>query len=481
MTELIGRINELKAIRSSVASGEAELVAIYGRRRVGKTYLVRQAFDDKFDFYITGVYHAPLKEQFRNFGDELRERTGQYFPNPKGWHEAFMMLQSYLEARLMRSADQDDSGEGKVIVFIDEIPWLDSAKSGFLREFDLFWNKWGSRQARLKLFVCGSATTWMLNKFVGDRGGLHNRVTHSIYLPPFTLGETEEYLRYLGISWGRYDIVECYMVFGGIPYYIKKLRKGLSVAQNVDLLCFSEGAELRTEFNFLFSSLFKEAKAYRRIVEMLARKTKGLTREELQKALRMDAGGKLTEYLTNLVKCDFVRCYHSFGKKKRGMIYQLTDLFTLFHLSFIDGTQGQDEHTWTNLLDTPQQNTWAGYAFEMVCLHHLPQIKQALGISGILSNCCGWVGSNDSQKGQIDLVIDRKDRVVNLCEMKFSRGEYNITRDYARKLTERRELFREVTETRAALHLTMVTTFGVKQNAYSSVIQNEVTMDEMFR
>lgn len=446
------------------------MVAVYGRRRVGKTFLVRQAVGERFCFYITGVYKSPLKEQLRNFGDEMRSRTGQRMQNPKNWHEAFLMLNDYLAS----------VPTGSRIVFIDEIPWLDTPRSGFLREFDLFWNRYGSNCDGLKLFVCGSATTWMVSKFIGDRGGLHNRVTHTIYLAPFTLNETEQYFQSKGFGWQRYDIIEAYMVLGGVPYYLDMLSPNYSVAQNIDSLYFSPHAVLRDEFKFLFSSLFKDSMLYKRVVSVLASKSRGLTREDIMGELKLPKGGYLTECLDNLVLCDFVRSYASFDKRRRGTVYQLTDLFSLFWLTFVDKYQGNDEHAWTNLLDTPLQNNWKGHAFEMVCLHHLAQIKKALGISGILSNCQSWTGSDGEDKGQIDLVIERRDRVINLCEMKFSSEEYVITKQYRDKLIKRRELFRRVTGTKYALHLTMVTSFGVKQNANSSVIQSQVTMDDLF-
>lgn len=469
-TKLIGRKKELHEIGAIMANDRPELVAVYGRRRVGKTFLVRQSVGERLCFYITGVYQSPLKEQLRNFGDEMRARTGLKTANPKNWHEAFLMLNDYL---LSVPAENR-------VVFIDEIPWLDTPRSGFLREFDLFWNRYGSTCDRLKLFVCGSATTWMVSKFIGDRGGLHNRVTHAIYLGPFSLNETEQYFQSKGFEWPRYDIMEAYMALGGVPYYLDMVSPGRSVAQNIDALFFSPHAVLRDEFNFLFSSLFNHSNLYKRVVAALARKSRGLTRDEIMKELKVEKGGFLTECLDNLVLCDFVRSYAPFDKKRKGTLYQLTDLFSLFWLTFVDRFQGQDEHAWTNLIDTPLQNNWKGHAFEMVCLHHLPQIKRALGIGGILSNCQSWTGTDGEQAGQIDLLIERRDRVINLCEMKFSTGEYVITKQYREKLIERRELFRRVTRTKFALHITLITSFGVKMNANSSVAQSQVTMDDLF-
>ena len=318
-------------------------------------------------------------------------------------------------------------GKERIIVFLDELPWLDTPKSGFLSAFSYFWNSWASTVDGLKLIVCGSATTWMLSKFIGDKGGMHGRVNRQIYLRPFNLCETEQFLESKNIDWDRYQIVEAYMTMGGIPYYLDMLEGNLSLNENVDHLFFDEGAALRTEYDFIFRSLFKNSKVYRSVVELLATKRHGMERKEILQAMKMDDGGMLTEVLDNLCKCDFIRRYAAFGKKEQGQIFQLIDLFSLFHLQFVEKSNGQDTRFWSNMQDNPRRQAWQGYAFEQVCLHHVPQIKQKLGITGVLSEVCSWacksfVDKNGTEhKGtQIDLVIDRRDETVNLCEAKFS-------------------------------------------------------------
>ncbi len=465
--DIIGRIAEKEILGQRIASDSPELIAIYGRRRVGKTFLVRQYFNDTFSFYFTGIYEGTKKEQLGEFNRQLERYSGKEHKMPKDWFTAFAQLREYLDSL---------TGDDKLIVFLDELPWMDTPKSRFIKAFEYFWNSWGAANNRLKLIVCGSATTWMRENVISDKGGLYNRTTRSIYLPPFTLHETEQYLLSKHISWNRYQIAECYMILGGTPLYLSMLETNLSLTQNIDNLFFKENAPLKKEYDFLFRSLFKEASLHRQIIETLAGKSIGMTRAEILKGIKISDGGEFTKALRNLSDCDFIREYSAFGKTERGTMFQLTDLFTLFHLRYVKGYKGQDEHHWQTMIDSPSRRAWSGYSFEQLCLHHIRQIKQKLGISGIQSDVCSWKGEG----AQIDLVIDRRDQTINLCEMKFSQSEYEITKQYDEHLRNRIENFRSSTKTRKALHQTFVTTYGIKKNSYSGNVQNEVMLDDLF-
>lgn len=474
--QLIGREREIQQLDDICTSGKAEFVAVYGRRRIGKTFLVDSYFRQEYDFFMAGMYEASNQEQLASFAHQLSLYSKRMLPVPVNWMEAFFQLQDYLQ-----SLDEKEL----VVVFIDELPWFDTPRSRFLKAFELFWNGWASKQDNLKLVVCGSSTSWMTNKLIGNRGGLHNRVTRQIRLQPFNLHETELFLQSKGFLLPRKQIVETYMVMGGTPFYLDMMRKSQSVAQNVDSLFFADNAPLRSEFDFLFKSLFNDSALYKTVVETLASKGKGLTRQEIIDLARLTDNGYLSEVIENLIRCDFIRSYHAFGKKERDTLYQLTDLYSLFYLRFVKDYTGRDEHRWSHSLDTAA--VWQGYAFEQVCLHHIPQIKKKLGISGIQTDVSSWFAKpytdSDETKwpgGQIDLLIDRKDGVINLCEMKFSDKEYVITKDYDKDLRDRLMTFRHHSKTRKALHLTMVTSFGVAHNAYWNNIQNEVTMDDLF-
>lgn len=475
---IIGRKHEQELIKEYYYTPKAELIAVYGRRRVGKTYLIKQCFNETFDFYFTGSFETSRNTQLTLFKKELERYSGQKQNKPKDWYEAFEALRVYI------SSLQKE----RIVVFLDELPWMDTPKSGFLSAFSYFWNSWASSVSGLKLFVCGSATTWMLSKLIGDKGGMHGRVNRQIYLRPFTLYETEQFLRSKGIDWSKYQVTEAYMTMGGIPYYLDMLEDNLSLNENIDHLFFQEGAALRTEYDFIFRSLFRNSKAYRSVVELLANHSSGMSRKEIQEALKLADGGMLTEILDNLCKCNFLRQYVGFGKESRGQMYQLTDLFSLFHLQFVGKSNGQDSHFWSNMQDNPRRKSWQGYAFEQVCLHHIPQIKQKLGIGGILSEVCSWSCKPFTDKDgtvhkgtQIDLLIDRRDETINLCEAKFTSEAYTITQDYAERLNSRKETFRAVTQTRKSLHTTMITTYGLKQNKYTDNVQREVTMNDLFK
>jgi len=469
-SSIVGRHHEQDVLQMCMDSPKAEFIAVYGRRRIGKTYLVKQFFDNKFDFFATGVYQVSRSDQLKHWQNQLKRYSGVKRCKPKDWNEAFEQLQEYIESL---------GGKEKVIIFIDELPWFDTPKSGFLRSLDLFWNGWASFHKEIKLIVCGSATTWMTNRLLGDKGGLHNRVTRPIHLVPFSLLETEDYLKSLGIEWSRQEVLDAYMILGGTPFYLSLLRPDLSLSQNVDELFFSSDAVLRTEYSFLFKSLFNEAALYRRIVETISLTLIGMTRKEIIKRAKVTDNGTLTEALNNLVKCDFIRRFQTFGRKEYEPVYQLTDMYTLFYLRFVKDNNGQNPHAWSTM-NAGQRNAWSGYAFEQVCVLHTEQIKKALGISGIASDICSWYYSSPEQKAQIDLLIDRSDRNIDLCEMKYSDHEFELKGEYVDYLKARRDLFRTVTGTKKTLRLILIAAAGVKRGMYSSSIQSRLSADDLF-
>lgn len=475
--KLIGRKNEREQFDDIYATKKPALVAVYGRRRVGKTFLVRQHFNNNFDFSFTGNYQMSRQGQLSLFNQELRRFSGQDYPLVKDWFSAFEQLRQYLS-----SLDNE-----RLVLFFDELPWMETPKSNFIQAFSYFWNTWASTRQGLKLFVCGSSTTWMMENLIGDKGGLYGRVTHTIYLAPFTLGETEAYLHANGIRWNRYQMLETYMIMGGIPFYLEMLKPKLTFDQNIDNLFFAANAPLRMEYGFLFRSLFNDAQLYRQVVETIAKHSQGMTRQQIKEELGMADGGALTVVLENLVRCDFLRRYAAFGKSERNALYQLTDLFSLFHLSFVADNNGQDQQFWSNMRENPSRVAWRGYAFEQVCLHHIPQIKEAIGIKAVLSNVCSWScptftdkDGNPWQGTQIDLLIDRRDQVINICEMKYANDVYIIDKDYEERLRRRLSTFQHLTRTRKALHLTFITTYGLSRNTHSGNVQTEVTMGDLF-
>ena len=469
---IIGRKEEQQILRSAVQSENSEFVAVYGRRRVGKTYLIRETFGYKFTFQHTGLAKGNTKEQLFSFAISLRDAGYDDCPIPKSWLEAFSLLSTYLK----------NSTDEKKIVFLDELPWMDTPRSNFISAFEHFWNGWASARKDIVLIICGSATSWIINKVINDHGGLHNRVTKQIALQPFTLKECEMFAQSKGLEMSRYQLAECYMVLGGIPYYWSLLEKGLSLAQNIDKIIFAKNGKLSNEFDQLYASLFKSPEQYIDIVTALGKKKAGMTREEIIAATDKYSNGALSKVLDELEYCGFIRKYNGFDKKSKQAIYQLIDNYTLFYFKFIQQNENNDEHFWSASIDSAMHRAWSGLAFERLCMAHTQQIKAALGIAGVLSNVYSWRKEADetSDGAQIDLLIDRKDQVINLCEMKYSLSEYIIDAEYEQKLRNKKSVFIDTTNTRKAVHLTMVTTFGIKVNAHSGIVQNEITLEDLF-
>jgi uncharacterized protein len=472
MSTLIGRDKERTLLQKILKSDSSEFVAVYGRRRVGKTYLIRETFSNTFHFHLTGLANATLHQQLVNFHIALNKKNqGGDLPIPTTWFDAFQQLITLLEK------NKDD----RKVIFIDELPWLDTPKSNCVSAVEHFWNSWASARKDIVLIVCGSAASWMLNKLLNNKGGLHNRVTQKIKLLPFTLGECEQFLVEKKINWNRYQIVEAYMAMGGIPYYWNAMESGYSAAQNIAKLFFSDNGLLKEEFQNLFASLFKNSQNHVTIVEALGMKAKGLSREEIIKYAKWTSSGTSTKILDELEVSGFIRKYTPLNKKVKQSIYQLTDLYSLFYLRFIKDNKLATENFWINAIDSPQYRIWSGYSFEMVCLLHTHQLKKKLGIHGMQSSESSWRSKDAKDGAQIDLVIDRKDETINICEMKFSINPFSIDKKYAENLRNKIGTFRTETKTRKAIMLTVITTYGLNENEYSlGLVQHDLTMDCLF-
>ena len=465
---IVGRKREIDLLNRFINSDEAEFIAVYGRRRVGKTFLVKSLFHKDFSFYMTGLANSDFKKQLQNFTDAF----SQYFSKKaviKNWFDAFNLLRDELSK----------SRKTKKIIFIDELPWFDTARSDFVSALEHFWNSWASDDPTIKLIVCGSATSWMMNKLINNKGGLHNRVTHQIKLSPFTLGECEEFLKAKKFAMDRFEIAQFYMVFGGIPYYLKLLDRGESLAQNVDRLLFSEDGELHNEFHNLYHALFRNSEKYIAIVEVLAQKKKGITRNTLIRELSVESSGAVSKALEDLENCGFIRRYSPFGKKTKDELIQLVDFYSLFYFRFLAKRTKGRRNQWLQIQGKPEYNSWCGYAFEMLCLQHYPQILNALGISGIESAPCSWTYAG-KDGAQFDLLIDRIDNVINICEMKFSTSPYEVTQQYLTKLLEKVMRFKEISKTRKSPMLTFVTSQGLKPNSGARQIPKSIILDVLY-
>ena len=468
---MIGREDEIRELRRRFASEESEFVAVYGRRRVGKTFLVNEVFNGNFAFHHAGMEKADKRTQLESFREALRRQGLVKCKVLHTWVQAFSALSDLL----------DSKGAGKKVVFLDELPWFDTPRSEFLPAFEQFWNAWACLRKDILLVICGSATSWIIKKVLRNRGGLHNRVTRQLPIRPFTLVECAAYADYKRLGFDRQQILECYMAFGGVAYYWSLLEEGKSAAQNFDSLFFGESAEMRMEFENVFRSLFKNPTHHFAIINLFGERKTGMTREEVVEGLGEVSNGDVSDCLDEVADCGFLRRYSAFGTAKKGAVYQLIDNFTLFHFRFLKNRVGNDARFWSHSLNQPRTNTWRGLAFERVCMQHVGQIKEALGIAGILADVYAWRAPVKAGGAQIDMVIDRGDRMINVCEMKYTSEDYSFSANEKEKFLRRIEQFRSATNTRKGILPTLVTTFGLTRNANGAMIANVVTLDDLFR
>ena len=469
MEKIIGREEEFEKLSKYMKSEKGEFVAVYGRRRVGKTFLVRQYFKNKFDFYVTGIIDGTRDEQMTVFNDALAA-YGYKGDRAKTWMEAFGCLAALLQSKHKVSR--------RLTVFIDELPCFDTPNARFIQALSHFWNSCASWIDNIFFVVCGSATSWMIKNVINNHGGLHNRITHEIHLRPFDLRETETYLRSRGMRWNRLSIIQAYMALGGIPYYLGMLDRTMSVAENIDMLFFSDDAELRGEYTRLFKSLFKEPDNYVALVNVLADCKQGMTRKEIASLPQFKDNGHLSEMHENLVNSDHQRLYGN-GTKQNCGIYQLTDFYTLFYNRFCR-RRTTDDHYWRNHIDTTATNNWHGLAYERVCMHHFRNIIRALRLDTIHTEFYSWRSRREASGAQIDMVIDRSDNVINVCEVKYSKGDFLLTKTEYQKMVNRIGALSSEVRERKAIQPILITTFGLKPGEYADLFQRVLTMDDLF-
>ncbi len=473
--KLIGRQKEQEILKEALHSREAEMVAVIGRRRVGKTFLIKEVYNQQILFEITGLQDTSLKKQLQHFSFTLSQYAKNEMPmkDPTNWLEAFQLLVLYLDKKGKKE---------KSIVFFDELPWLASRRSDFLTGLGFFWNSWAVNK-NVVVVICGSAASWMIDKVVNNKGGLHNRITKRIFLQPFTLAETEAFLKNKKIGFKRHQIIEIYMALGGIPHYLKEIKSGKSPVQNIDDICFSKEGMLRDEFSRLYPSLFSNADRHISVIRALGTSHQGLTRPTIVQKAKISEGGSASKVLQELEQSGFITSYVPFGKKKKDTLYRLTDEYSLFYLRFIEKEADGGSGTWKHISQTQAYKIWSGYAYENICLKHIPQIKKALDIAGVYSKSSTFIkrGNADEKGAQIDLLLDRNDNVINIFEIKYYNTEFTINEQYANKLREKMRIFQEATKTKKYLLLTMITIFGLKGNKHSlGLVEQVLGLEDLF-
>lgn len=470
MTKLIGRDSEKLILSNAYKSNRSELIVVYGRRRIGKTFLVHKVYENKINFEFSGIYKAKLKDQLKNFHLRLTSKKNKFII-PKDWLEAFDQLGKYLDTIKSKK---------KKVIFIDEFPWLDSRRSNFLSAFDNFWNTYASVKDDIVVVICGSAASYMINNIIKSKGGLHNRLTEKIQLLPLNLYETELLLKNNKVNFSRYDITVLYMALGGVPHYLEKILPGQSVSQVLDRLCFEKNGFLRTEFENIFASLFDQYENHEKVIRALSGVRKGLTRNQILIRAKLASGGRLTKTLSELQQSGFIEKYLPY-KGTNESLYRLADEYCMFYIKYIEKTKPSRSGVWNKIQGQQSFKVWSGYSFETICIKHVDQIKEALKITGIHSTYGNWLEKIKTNGAQIDLLIDRSDNVINVCEMKFYNTDYTINKKYADEIMNKINTFQKSTKTRKSLFVTFITSYGLKQNKYSlQHVQNELVLDNLF-
>jgi len=471
VNKLFGRGAEKQLLDAHYKSDVSCLLAVIGRRRIGKTYLIRRVLDRKIDFEMVGSQNGTQKDQLQNFQIALKNysQTPISLPKPKNWIEAFEQLKQYLVVK---------KGTKKKVIFLDEFPWINTPKSGFVEKFAHFWNSWASEN-KVMIIISGSAATWMVKNIVNGKGGLHNRISQTSYLHPFTLRQSKEMLRGMGIKATNSQLAELYMVLGGVPYYLSLMEKDKSIQQNIDSLLFKKTGKLFNEYQNLLPALFDNAKNHMMVLAVLASKWKGLSRSEITSTYKKKDGGGLTKILIDLEQSGFISSYIPFKKTKKDTLYRISDSYSLFYLKFLKRYR---KDSFFDVSKTANYRIWCGYAFENLCLQHVPEIQNVLGISKIKSGSSSFLfkGNLDVDGFQIDLLIERADNVINVCEMKFHSSAFLIDKKYYNHVKYFLSKFQEIIGDKSVIHFTMISSNGIVKNTYyKELVDSEIVLNQL--
>jgi uncharacterized protein len=484
MNSIISRYQEQQVLQTVLTKPQAQFMAMYGRRRIGKTHLIRHFFKDKgIYFELTGLKNGNLKKQLKIFAEAFSKC---FYDNieiavPRSWADAFRLLTTKIKVHNIKQP---------IILFLDELSWLATPRSELLETLDHYWNTEWKNIENLKLIVCGSAAAWMLENVIQDKGGLHNRLTSKMLLQPYTLKQTEEFLKAKKMKLSQKNILDIYMVTGGVPYYLEFLNKSLSVEQNIQQLCFTEDAPLKDEFPQIFRSLFDHAHDHVLLIKTIAAKRHGLTREEIIRTTKMSSGGNLNRKLNELEAAGFIRSYTPLENVKKDRIYRVIDEYSLFYLRWIEPHASSGyafpQHHWHNIGNTSAWNSWAGYSFEGICMKHFHQIQSALHLDRVLAFPSSWrylptKGQSDEQGAQIDLLLDRNDDAITICEIKYSTTPYKLEKSAALNLINKVEKFKQITKTKKQIFVALVTTLSVKPSLWlEDTVHQVITLEDLF-
>ncbi len=472
--DMVVRESVIQRLNEHLKSKKSEFIAITGRRRVGKTYIIDTVYESHLCFRLTGIQNGTLNEQLVNFTQKLISYSqSTLITTPKNWQEAFILLKNYLLTL---------SKKKKHVLFIDELPWVNTVKSSFLQLLAHLWNDFLSKENNYILVVCGSSTSWITKKIIRDKGGLHNRLTDIIRLKPFTIQETKAFLNYKGIHMTNQQVIETYMIMGGIPYYLNDIRRGESIAVAVERMCFMDDGILKSEYDNLYKALYDNPQDHEMIVTTLATSRTGLTRQEIINKSKVLAGGPYQRAMEDLLLSGFVTEEVTFGNKKKGSIYRLNDEYSIFYHRFIKSNKKYVSGIWLQISASQTYKIWTGYAFENLIYNHISTIKSALGIASVFTeiSAINVMGTKEKDGYQIDLIIDRKDATINICELKYYNAPFEIDKKYAEVLRNRKQKFIMHTGTRKQVFTTMITNLGIIENPWSlEVIDKSLSFSDL--
>lgn len=431
MKRFVGRELELKKLRAIGEADEPSIVVVYGRRRVGKTELLEQAFRHRNILKFEGIEGLSEKDQYANAMRQLAKYVGEDLLTKvqiTSWSEFFDLVARYTK-------------EGTWTIYLEELQWLANYESKLLSELKYAWDNQFRRNPKLLLILCGSAPSFMLEKVVHSKA-LYNRSQHEIHLQELSISETKLFLK----NRSDREIFNAYLSVGGIPEYLKWVDKESSVFQGLCTHAFTSGSFFSREFEKIFTSSLANNKHYREIIETLSR-CKFLSREELAEKLKLTSGGTLSILLTDLEKCGFISkyCPYNLSNSSNVIRYAIADNYLHFYFNFIRPIQSKIENGDYN--EVPQSAIkmdsyakWLGFAFERWCRKYSRVIAKILGFSGVQYRSGAYFSRATNKKDpgyQIDLVFDRADKVYTICEMKYlqSPAGIKVIGDMERKLS----------------------------------------------
>ncbi|MFH1831150.1 MAG: ATP-binding protein [Pseudomonadota bacterium] len=409
MRKFVGRHNYLKKLENIWNQHKVGLISIYGRRRVGKTELIRVFSRNKAAWIFEAIEGENTASQIKHFLNQLSQFTKEPYLRDldyKDWPPVFDLLSNKIKQKK------------DLIVAFDELSWMAARKTKLISYIKYYWDKEWKYHPHLLLILCGSVASWMVKNVVRSNA-LYGRISENILLDPLKPFEVAEFI---GKKRGKKEILEYLLSFGGIPKYLEEMDFNQSIQINIDRTCFSASGFFVDEADKIFYNQFKETHIYKQIVRCLSESS--LPLKDISQKIKIPSGGGLKRYLDNLISAGIVDSINDIRNFKLGKVprYYMIDELMRFHLQFVSPNISEIKHTHSaSRFDKFTKNKWhpfMGNAFERFCLKHRYLIAQILGFDSKVT-ACGSLLNNNRNGFQYDLVYLRSDGVVSLCEIKY--------------------------------------------------------------